>query len=204
MSRNILILISSITIVLLVLVYLYRPTPFPTNYPPPNFTAIAFGDSLVAGVGSTAGNDFVSKLATVLGREIVNKGVSGNTTADGVDRLATIVQLQPGTVFLLLGGNDAIRRVPRAETDANLRVIISTLHDHGVFVVLLGVRGGLLTDNLETMFNKIAKETNVLYIPDVLDGLFGNPELMADAIHPNNAGYELIAGRVYKALNELP
>ncbi len=67
-------------------------------------------------------------------------------------------------------------------------------------VVLIGVQGGLIGSSYQKEFDRVAEKTESLYVPDILDGLIGNPKYMSDAIHPNNAGYALIAEKVYQAL----
>ncbi len=173
-----------------------------TNHPPKNNIIVAFGDSLVFGTGATAGNDFVSLLAKDIGRPILNLGVPGDTTADGMRRLPQVLAEDPGMVILLLGGNDYLKKIPQEETFANLTHIIETLHAKGAVVVLLGVQGGILKDTYRDRFAALAEDTGAIYVPDVLRGLVGNMTYMSDAIHPNDAGYARIAERIAEVLRE--
>lgn len=169
----------------------------------PNLKIIAFGDSLVQGVGASEGKDFVSGLSKKSGVEIVNAGVSGNTTADGLVRLQKdVLEKKPDAVILLLGGNDALRQIPTKQTFTNLEQIINQIKSSGSKVLLLGVRGGVafLGKDYAPEFEKLAKKTNVILVPDVLDGIFGHKELMSDSIHPNNSGYEKITNKVWPYL----
>ena len=181
--------------------FFFRAKPAIVNYPPPNNTIVAFGDSLVQGIGATEGNDFVSKLSSLVGLPITNLGVSGNTTSDGLARLNQVTELKPGIVILLLGGNDYLKRVPVEQTFANLNQMITTLQENGAVVVLLGVRGGLLSDNFDKHFENLSKR-GVLFVPNVLDGLINNRELMSDQVHPNDRGYEIIAAKIYPVLKK--
>ena len=174
-----------------------------TNYPSGGTTIVAFGDSLVAGVGATSGNDLVSQLNDRIGEPIVNLGVSGDTTADALARIDSVVEQNPKVVLVLLGGNDYLQNVPPEETFANLETIIETIHAAGSSVVLLGVRGGVLRDNFKSEFADLANKHNTAYVSDVLNGVFGNPQLMHDPIHPNDAGYEIIADRVEPVLRDV-
>ena len=174
-----------------------------TNYPSDGTTIVAFGDSLVEGVGATEGNDFVSLVSREIGEPIINMGVSGNTTQLGLDRLDEVLAKDPKIVILLLGGNDFIRRVPRATTEGNLRTMIERIQARGAIVVLLGVRGGILSDGFDAMYEDLAATYGTAYVPDVLDGLFGKNEFMADGIHPNDRGYQVIAERVAKEVEPL-
>ncbi|MES3030858.1 MAG: GDSL-type esterase/lipase family protein [Patescibacteria group bacterium] len=172
------------------------------NYPPKNNTVVAFGDSLVKGVGATEGNDFITLLSDKINTPILNLGVSGETSLQGLSRVDSVIAENPGTVILLFGGNDYLRKVPQAETFVNLREIIMKLQSSGAMIVLLGVRGGLLNDRFDTDFERLAKEMKTLYVPDVLDGLITHQEFMSDTIHPNDAGYARIAEKVYEVMED--
>lgn len=177
--------------------------PAPANYPSAGADIIAFGDSLVAGVGAGEGQGFVALLAQKAGRPIINLGVPGDTTADGLARIGELDRYDPKVVMVLLGGNDYLRRVPREETFANLGKIIEEAHRRGAVVLLLGVRGGVLVDNFSAEFKALQKTHNTAYVPDVLDGLLGERALMADQVHPNAAGHRVIAERIYPELAKL-
>jgi acyl-CoA thioesterase I len=173
------------------------------NYPTTVGPIVAFGDSLVFGYGSTAGNDFVTLLSKKLGEPITNLGVSGDTAAQGLARIEQVTELKPRVTLVLLGGNDFLRKVNKAETFANLRQIITTIQTSGSAVLLLGVRGGLLIDSVDGQYKSLAKETGSAYVSNVLDGLFGDSRYMFDAIHPNDLGYAMIADRIYPVLLKL-
>ncbi len=172
------------------------------NYPPQGDTIVAFGDSLVQGVGATEGNDFVSVLAREIGKPIVNVGKSGDTTAMALARIDQALQHDPDIVLVLLGGNDYLRRVPKEETFANLGQIVTKFQEKGAVVLVLGVRGGLLRDNYEAQFKQFAKKYETAYVPNVLDGLIGTQTYMSDTIHPNDRGYVLVAEKVQSVLED--
>ncbi len=174
-----------------------------SNYPSNGKDMIAFGDSLVEGVGATEGGDFVSLLSKKIGQPIINLGRAGDTTADGAARLEEFDRYKPKVVLLLLGGNDFLRRVPLEETRQNLSRIIENIQKRGGVVLLLGVRGRLITNRANAEFETLRDKYRTAYVSDVLEGLFGNGKYMADQIHPNNAGYEIIAERIYPVLNKL-
>ena len=190
----------AVLILIPILYFVFRHGDTITNYPPKNQTIVAFGDSLVEGVGSTPGNDFVSVVGRTLGVTIINKGRSGDTTADGLARINDVLTEDPGIVIVLLGGNDALRRVPKTETFANLGMIIERLQSRGAIVVLLGVRGGILGDGYAGAFEALAKKYHTAYVSNVLEGLITNQQYMYDGIHPNDRGYIIVAERVAKVL----
>ena len=165
---------------------------------------IAFGDSLTAGYGASAGEDYPSRLSTLAGAAIVNAGVSGDTTESALARLATDVLSQnPRLVIVGLGGNDFLRGVPISSTEANLRAIIGRIQEAGAMVLLLGFRFPSLNANYEGMYERVADETGSLLVPDVLDGILRDPALKSDEIHPNGRGYALMAERVAGPLRKL-
>jgi len=180
-----------------------RP-PVPINLPP---TAtgpwIAFGDSLTEGYGATEGHAYPALLSRSLCVPILNLGISGETTADGLKRLDSAALQQPRVVLLCLGGNDALNQVPLARTIANLGAMIDRFHAEGSFVVLIGIRSASLRDRNEKAFARLAREKRVLYLPDFLQGLAFKPVYMSDAIHPNDEGYKRFAERLERVLRPL-
>ena len=182
------------------LFYVFSKEDTVRNYPSEGIDIIAFGDSLIEGVGATDGNDFVSLLAKKSGRPIVNLGRSGDTTAQGLARINELDRYRPKVVMVLLGGNDHMRKVPIAETFANLGKIIENIEQRGAIVLLLGIRGSILSDRFEGEFEKLRDHHETAYVSDVLSGLFGRGEYMSDTIHPNNNGYAKIAERIYPVL----
>jgi acyl-CoA thioesterase I len=163
---------------------------------------VAFGDSLIHGTGSSGGG-FVKMMEIRLGRPIVNLGVPGNTTADGLARLDAVIKRRPSVVILLLGGNDYLRQAPPDESFANLARIIERLQADGIAVLLIGVRGGLLRDNFAARFEDLADRYRTAYVHDVLDDTLGVSGYMADQVHPNDAGYAVIADRVFPVLSQM-
>jgi lysophospholipase L1-like esterase len=165
---------------------------------------IAFGDSLVAGRGADAGQDFVSVLSRRLGVPIVNAGRSGDTSGAALARLdRDVLALDPRIVIVLLGGNDYLRRVPTAETFANLDAIVTRIRQRGAAVVLVGVGVGIIGDPYRTEYEALAQRTDAGLVPDILDGIIGHADLMSDSIHPNARGYAMFADRLEPTLRDL-
>ncbi|MES2470663.1 MAG: GDSL-type esterase/lipase family protein [Patescibacteria group bacterium] len=175
------------------------------NYPPKSKgNIIAFGDSLTRGIGSSDGKDYVTLLSAKLGVPILNKGVSGDTTEGALARLKEdVLDNDPKIVLVMLGGNDFIRRVPRATTFKNLESIVTQIQDKGAVVVLVGVRGGLINDPVDGLYEDLAEKTGSVYIEDILDGVYGHKDLMSDGIHPNDRGYALVAERLHEEFKSL-
>lgn len=166
---------------------------------------IAFGDSLVYGTGASqrGETDMFSLVSKELGVNIINKGVPGDTTADGLERLESDVLSQnPRIVLVLLGGNDYLRKIPKEQTFLNLESIIQKIQEKGAVVILMGVRGGLL-DHFENDFERLAKKYHTGYVSNVLEGIILNRELMYDGVHPNDKGYKIISMRVSPSLESV-
>lgn len=203
-TRNILFFVVAASVAVFLFWYLSDRTYAVKNSSSSGETIIAFGDSLVEGVGSTDGMNFVALLSDRLNIPIINAGKSGDTTSTALARInEDVISKNPKIVLVLLGGNDFLKRVPKRDMLENLERIIGMVHERGAAVILLGVRGGLITDTFESDLQDLARETGSAYVPNVLDGLLGNAQYMDDPIHPNNAGYAIIAERVYPVLEGL-
>lgn len=162
---------------------------------------VCFGDSLTRGYGATQGKDYPARLEDMAGIEIINAGVSGNTTADGMARLDDdVLAFEPDVVLITLGGNDLKNRVSVDTARANLVNIIQRIQAAGVMVVLGGIDIPLYGRGYAEMYKSVARQTGSILVPNILEGIFRNPDLMSDSIHPNDKGYEMMAGYFYKAL----
>ncbi len=163
-------------------------------------TVVAFGDSLVAGYGASSGEDAFSTLSRLSELPILNLGVNGDTSARALARIDSVLAEKPDIVFVLLGGNDALQSVPVSETEANLGQVLVTLKESGATPILVGVLGGFPADIYAPMFERLAKEHDVPFVPNILSGLIGRNEYMSDPIHPNAEGYARIAARLRPVL----
>lgn len=198
--RNLAIFLILICTVAFISFFAFKEKQKITNFPPKQGPIVAFGDSLIEGVGASAGVDLASILSQKIGEPIINLGVAGENSREGLARIDEVLALKPKIVLVLFGGNDFMQQIPKHETFPNIDEIVTKIQDSGAIVILLGIRGGLITDNYEKNFEKIAEARGALYVSDVLRGLFGNKEYMDDPVHPNNLGYRKIAERVYPVL----
>lgn len=171
---------------------------------------LAFGDSLYAGYGVAQNESFPYDLQQALRAKrvaavVLNAGVSGETTLGGLQRLAFTLDglpRKPDLVLLGLGGNDMLRGLNPAQTDANLRAILDQLRERRIPVLLTGM---LAAPNMGTdyarrfnaIYPKLAEDYRIPLYPFFLDGVIGDPRLMqADSIHPNPAGVDEITRRL--------
>lgn len=167
---------------------------------PSAVAVVAFGDSLTAGVGTTGDNDYVSVLSRRTGVAIINAGRPGDTTASALGRLdGAVLSRDADIVIVLLGGNDLLQGVPVAQRIDNITTIVQRIRADGAAVILVGVGNGSL-DPFEGALPGIASQTSSTLVPAILEGIFGVAGLMADLIHPNNAGHAIMADRIEPAL----
>ncbi|MBU0729041.1 MAG: arylesterase [Proteobacteria bacterium] len=173
------------------------------NVEPVGDTIICFGDSLTFGTGAAKGLDYPSQLAQLLGREVVNAGIPGDTTETALARLEQdVLSKSPGVVLITLGGNDLLQGVAKDTAFARLKTIIETIQNQRVLVVVGGIRFAFLDRGYADGYEKLCKETGAVFIPDILGGIKNKPELMSDRIHPNAAGYTKVAQRFYDSINK--
>lgn len=167
-------------------------------------TIICFGDSLTEGVGAGPGEDYPSVLSRLLGFPVVNSGRPGDTTAQALERLPdAVLNKNPRLVIVFLGGNDFLRQVPRQETRKNLEEIVRRIQASGAMVVIAGLRLGLFTDEFGPIFEEAAKQSGAFFVAQVMKGIHNDSSLRSDPIHPNGAGYRLIAERIAEKIKPL-
>jgi acyl-CoA thioesterase-1 len=165
------------------------------------------GDSLAAGYGLAPAQAFPARLQAALkekGRNVtvINHGVSGDTTAGGVERLDWMLGDKPDIVLVELGGNDALRALDPAATERNLDTIVTKLKEAGVTVWLAGMLaprnyGPEYARSFDAVFKKIADRHGLPFYAFFLDGVAQDPALnQPDGIHPNAKGVDVIVERI--------
>jgi acyl-CoA thioesterase I len=166
---------------------------------------IVLGDSITAGYGLEKSQAYPSLLAQKLNLPILNRGVSGDTTANGLQRLETdVLDESPWLVIVALGGNDFLKKVPKTTTEQNLRSIITKIQAQNAIAVILGMNLGLFKDEYRDLYQSIATDTGSFLIPQVLKNIIDNPKhRQQDIIHPNAIGQEILATRIAKDLQPL-
>lgn len=174
----------------------------------------AFGDSLSAGFGVEPGKSFpddVQRLLDAAGYRyrVVNLGVSGDTTTDGVERLPTVLAIHPAVVILEFGGNDGLRGLPVTSTQKNLAEMVESLRKSGAKILLAGMTlprnyGPEYIQSFEQVYVGLARQYKLARIPFLLEGVGGHPDLMQpDGIHPTAEGAHIVAHNVMKYLQPL-
>lgn len=174
----------------------------------------ALGDSLTAGLGVDLRLNYPARLQARIDAagyryKVVNAGVSGDTSAQGLNRLSTVSRMHPAVVIVELGANDGLRGIPPAETRKNLEGIIRMMLGEGAKIILAGMEmppnyGPQYTRQFHAIYPDLAKTYGLALIPFFLQGVGGIPELnQDDGIHPTAQGYAIIVENVWKALEPL-
>ncbi|MCL2888362.1 MAG: GDSL-type esterase/lipase family protein [Elusimicrobia bacterium] len=162
---------------------------------------VAFGDSLTYGHGAAQGEDYPSKLAKKVSMPVINLGVSGDKSMDGLARMDAIWEHNPYMVLIEFGGNDRMQQTSFAQTLSAIEKIVDETQAHGAIAVIVDT-GGPFMSQYTKAYKKMAKEKGAVFVPGILDGIMLDPKLKSDAVHPNAEGYSIVADRVYKAIEK--
>ena len=175
---------------------------------------VALGDSLTAGPGLRDEEAYPALLqqrirAAGLPHEVVNAGVSGDTTADALARLDRVLVPRTAVLIVALGANDGLRGVAVADVTANLTAILERARARNLRVLLCGMetpptRGLQYSNDFHNVYPALADRFDVPLMPFLLTGVVGRPELnLADGFHPNAAGMRIIAENLWPYLEPL-
>jgi acyl-CoA thioesterase I len=170
---------------------------------PSDAVVLAFGDSLTHGTGAAEGESYPAQLERLIGRRVVRSGVPGEVTAQALERLPqALEEHSPQLVVLCIGGNDFLRRLSLAEAEANVRAMVALARERRIEVLLVGTPQPGLSVTAPAFYGAIAEEFNLPYESDVIAEVLTDQRLKSDPIHPNAAGYRLIAERVAERLKQ--
>lgn len=162
---------------------------------------VCFGNSITYGQGAQPEGDYPSYLQKLLQTNVINAGASGDTTGGALFRLEKdVLAKDPYLVIVELGGNDFLQKIPKEKTIKNLEEIIVRIQERKAMVALCDVSSGFIMSGYRKDFRRLATKTGSLFIPRLLRGIVDNPSLKYDYIHPNEAGYRIVAQKVYRAI----
>ena len=171
-------------------------------------TIIALGDSLTAGLGVAEEEAYPALLEEKLQQkgynwQVINAGISGETSSGALSRINWIIAQQPDIVILETGANDGMRGIPTGLIRKNISQAVHLLRQAGVEVVLAGMQmlqnlGPVYTKEFAEIYPALAEEQKVILVPFFLEQVAGNPSLnLEDTIHPTPAGHLIVAQTVY-------
>lgn len=190
-----------------------RATPLPKTTQDQTQTAlkgtiVAVGDSLTAGYGVNEADAYPARLekklqAAGLNWQVVNAGISGETSSGTLSRVAWVLKLNPDVVILETGANDGLRGIDPQVTKKNIDETVRILKENRVTVILAGMRmvtsmGRDYTSEFAAIYPAVAKKHNLILIPFFLQGVAGDSKLnQDDGIHPVAEGYQIITDKIY-------
>jgi len=162
---------------------------------------LAFGDSLTVGVGANRADSYPSVLQQLSGHRVVNGGISGETTAEGVKRLPKVLaDTEPELLLLLEGGNDILRNRDLNQTKQHLATMIEYAQNQGVQVVLIAVPEKNLFSDQAPLYRELAEQYKLLLLDEMVSDLLRTPSYKSDTIHLNARGYRAMAEEIYAEL----
>jgi lysophospholipase L1-like esterase len=164
---------------------------------------MAFGDSITHGSGANSNESYPAVLAELTQRTVVNAGVPGELSADGLKRLpAALDEHRPHLLILCHGGNDLLRKLDEAALAGNLEAMVRLAEARGAAVVLIGVPKLGFGLDVPQLYKRLASAHKLPYEGKIVARIEGDRALKADPIHPNAAGYRLLAQRLQALLTE--
>ncbi|MFL5260585.1 MAG: arylesterase [Hyphomicrobiales bacterium] len=175
---------------------------------------LAFGDSLTAGYGLPPGKGFPEKLEQALKQSghdvrVINAGVSGDTSAAGLERLDWVLTDKVDGAIVELGANDALRGIDPARTRSALSEILAKLRSRNIPVLLAGMRaprnlGPDYVERFDALYPELARQPGVIYYPFFLEGVAADPGLnQPDGMHPTAEGVDVIVRRMLPKIEQL-
>jgi acyl-CoA thioesterase I len=166
-----------------------------------NATILAFGDSLTFGTGAAPNESYPAQLQTLISRKVINAGVPGEISADGLARLSQLLdEHQPKLVILCHGGNDFLQKLGEEKTQNNIRAMVKLAHDRGIAVVLIATPKPGLMLKPPDFYKTIAKEFVIPLDDEMLKNVLTDNALKSDLVHPNANGYARMAEALAKLL----
>lgn len=165
---------------------------------------LAFGDSLTFGTGANSEHSYPAELARLTGLTVINAGIPGEVTAQGVRRLPALLdRYKPQLLLLCHGGNDLLRKIGTAMTRDNIEKMISAADQRNIPTLLIGVpQPALMFLEAAPIYNEIAEQHGLVYEGEILPQVEADNKLKSDRIHPNAAGYRRMADAISQLLRQ--
>ncbi|OFN87401.1 arylesterase [Neisseria sp. HMSC064E01] len=170
-------------------------------------TVLALGDSLTYGYGASPAESYPAQLQKLTGWDIINGGISGDTSAQALSRLPALLQRKPKLVLISIGGNDFLRKLPEAETRNNIAETIESVQKENTPAILVGVPHlsvGALFGHLSDhpLYQELAEQYKIPLFEGAWSEILSDEKLKSDQIHANAAGYRIFAEKLERFLRE--
>lgn len=190
--------ISLILMLLLVACGENKLQPLNTSQP-----ILAFGDSLTDGVGASEHDAYPQQLKKLTGLNVINAGISGETTAEGLTRLNQVLdKYDPQLVILLEGGNDILRNYNLVEAKQNLAKMIEAIQSRNIQIIFLGVPEKNIFSDSAPFYRELAQQYDLLFDGEIISDLIKKKRYKSDPIHFNALGYQKLAERIKEMLED--
>lgn len=178
------------------------PTQEPLKPFPPQGVILAFGDSLTYGYGAAPSESYPARLEQMLGRRVINGGISGELSIEGLKRLPTLLQIyKPKILILCHGGNDILKKQDLQTLRTNLEQMIRLAQTHNIDVILVSVpQFGILQLTPPSLYAELAEAYHLEIEEDILADILHDNRYKSDYIHPNALGYQKMAEAIEKLL----
>ena len=140
-------------------------------------------------------------MSKLISKPVINAGVPGDTTARALKRLdQDVLSRLPDMVLITLGGNDLKNGTSKDVAFENLKKIVESIQNQGARVIVGGLKFPFRDRGFGKEYEELSDQTGAILISNILEDVIGNRKLMSDPIHPNDAGYKIIAERFYEAM----
>jgi acyl-CoA thioesterase-1 len=175
---------------------------------------VCFGDSLTAGLGIESTASYPADLQRRLDAagyhyRVVNEGVSGDTTKDGLERIDRVLAHRPQIVVLEFGGNDGLRGLPVSMAQQNIAAMIERLQRSGAKVALAGISlppqyGGDYIAHFDAMYPALARQFHLPLLPFILQNVYGvDGDIQPDGVHPTAQGAKQVAANIQRLIQPM-
>lgn len=195
-------LLSAVAIILILFSLNSKEMPMQTL--DQNDSILAFGDSLTYGYNAKANESYPAVLSRLLGYTVINEGVLGDTSHEGLRRIAPLLEERNiKLMILLLGGNDIMQGLSMEDLKSNLKTMIQMAKKKQINVLLISMpKLSIFGLSPLELYEKVAEEEDVPLLSGMMSNILEQPLLKSDQIHPNAKGYTMMAKMIYEKLKE--
>jgi len=195
-------LLSAVAIILILFSLNSKEMPMQTL--DQNDSILAFGDSLTYGYNAKANESYPAVLSRLLGYTVINEGVLGDTSHEGLRRIAPLLEERNiKLMILLLGGNDIMQGLSMEDLKSNLKTMIQMAKKKQINVLLISMpKLSIFGLSPLELYEEVAEEEDVPLLSGMMSNILEQPLLKSDQIHPNAKGYTMMAKMIYEKLKE--